>query len=360
MKCLALIHHQMTRMARAKLAAAVLLLVIPALGLYAGFYLEKEGLLPTLLGRQRSSKPVNKELAGAPVSNRMDGVFADADGNLIADPPKPRDQINPVRLILAVSGFESELVSEKWSPFLEHLAKAADRPVQLELATFADQYKLRSMRDGEVHLAIIGAGTVPMAVNTGGFVPVAKLPTSDGTGRTHMQLIVPAASTVISPFQLSDAEFLFVDPHSNAGCKAAVVFLRSDFSLRPGREYTWRFSGSPRESIRQIAQRQAIVAAVAADALRDEVAAGSIRADQYRVIYESESFPTAAIGYTHLLKVELAEKLRKAILSFDWKGTSLEPLLGSKRTQFLPVDFRNDWSLVRRIDDATGTLHALP
>jgi len=349
----------MTRIARAKLASAVLLLVIPAAGMYAGYYFEKEGLLPTLLGRQRQSGGNESNLFGPPVRNQLDVLFTDADGDLVADPPDPRSQINPQKLILVMPSTGSGEMDVEWKPLLDHLSAATGRPVQMELATIDDMYRLRALRQGEAHLALIGPGAVPIAVNAAGFVPVGMLPTDQGAGVTQSLLIVPAGSPITSPFNLRGADVLFVEPSSNAGFKAAAVALRSDFGLRPGRDFTWRFSGDQRDSIRQIKEKQATVAAVSADAVRAEIAAGRLRSDEYRVIYQSENFPTAAIGYIHMLNVEVAQKLREALLSFDWKKTTLEPVLGSKRTRFIPINYREDWSLLRRIDDATGTTHTI-
>ncbi len=80
-----------------------------------------------------------------------------------------------------------------------------------------------------------------------------------------------------------------------------------------------------------------------------------IKPSQYRVIYSSETFPTAGLGYVYNLKPELAAKIREAFLTFDWKGTVLEDKFsGAKQTKFVPVDYKNDWSLIRRIDDEMG------
>ena len=58
------------------------------------------------------------------------------------------------------------------------------------------------------------------------------------------------------------------------------------------------------------------------------------------------------------MKPELSEKVREAIYSFDWSGTGVGKefaALGADR--FVPIDYKNDWALIRRIDDAMGTQH---
>ncbi len=93
-------------------------------------------------------------------------------------------------------------------------------------------------------------------------------------------------------------------------------------------------------------KRNTEAAAVAADMLsRIPVASGAIKPDQYRTIFISESFPTAGLGYVYNLKPELAQKIRDALLSFDFKGTSLEEEFSSaKQTKFAPVNYKEDWS----------------
>ena len=90
-----------------------------------------------------------------------------------------------------------------------------------------------------------------------------------------------------------------------------------------------------------------------------EVAAGKISQGQFRSIYKSESFPSAGFGYSHKLKPELAEKIRTAILGFNFAGTSVEKHFPG-RVKFIPVNFKEDWALIRQFDNSTGTKHELP
>ena len=77
-----------------------------------------------------------------------------------------------------------------------------------------------------------------------------------------------------------------------------------------------------------------------------------IKKDQFRVIYESENFPTAGFGYVCNLKPDLAAKVKAAFFSFQWKGTGVErEFAASAQTKFAEVSFKNDFALVRRIDN---------
>ena len=57
----------------------------------------------------------------------------------------------------------------------------------------------------------------------------------------------------------------------------------------------------------------------------------------------------------HKLKPELVEKVKQALLEFNWKGSKLgEELSTIGAKQFVAVSFKDDFGLLREIDDAMG------
>src|SRR5262249_27182026 len=108
-----------------------------------------------------------------------------------------------------------------------------------------------------------------------------------------------------------------------------------------------------------IAAKQYQAAAVASDVLQRDLGRGMIKEGDFRSIYKSDSFPTAGLGYVYNLKPELAAKIKDAILHFDWKGTSLEKQFteSTGQSKFVPVNYNDDWSLVRKIDNEIGYAH---
>ena len=78
------------------------------------------------------------------------------------------------------------------------------------------------------------------------------------------------------------------------------------------------------------------------------------------MIYKSELFPTAAIGVTYLLKPELTEKIKNTLLNFKWEDTGLQDLFGiTGESKFVPINFKDDWALIRKIDDTIGRKYVL-
>jgi phosphonate transport system substrate-binding protein len=293
-----------------------------------------------------------------PVNNRLDARFADADQNLVADPAPAG--VSPDPLVFSYIAVEdAEEYAAAWQPFVDHLAKVTGRAVKYDASLTDVPSQVRALQDGKLHVTGLNSGSVSLAVNACGFVPVAVLPGDDGSGMTRMRIIVPASSPFTTPGDLRGAAMTMTDLSSNSGYKAVVVLLRSEFGLLPGRDYETRFSGSHAASIAGVRAKSVAAAAVADDMLARATAAGEISPGDYRTLYESERFPAAALGYANNLEAALAAKVTEAIRTFDWKGTTLERPLGAAHTKFAPADYKDQWSLIRRIDDETGTKHAV-
>ena len=293
--------------------------------------------------------------------NRLADEYTDADGDLLADPPAdPAKLIDPPTLVFSyVAQEDPEKVREIWKPFTEHLSKVTGRPV--EYALFTDTVdELRALHNGGLHIAGFNSGAVPTAVDAAGFVPVCLVPTAEGVATTTSSFIVPVSSKIQTLADIRGREMTYTYPTSNSGFKAPILTLLEKANLRPGKDYNIRYSQGHEQSILGIAKKQYEVAAVASDMLDRAIRAGEIRKGEYRTLYQSESFPTSSIGIAYNLKPELAAKIREALLTFDWKGTSMEAeLASSSRTQFLPAQYKNDFALLRKIDDVTGAKHTV-
>ena len=128
--------------------------------------------------------------------------------------------------------------------------------------------------------------------------------------------------------------------------------------MLPGRDYGIRYSGGQDQSVKGIASKQYQAAAISSDVLQRDVSEGKIKTSDFRSVYKSSSFPAAGFGYVYNLKPELAAKVRDALLNFDWKGTSLEKQFGSTgQNRFVSVNYKDDWALVRKIDNEIGYAH---
>jgi phosphonate transport system substrate-binding protein len=292
-------------------------------------------------------------------SAKLADKYVDEDNDMVADPPKDASQlIDPPTLVFCyVAQEEEDKYQQEWKPFCDYLSKATGKPVEY-LVVHNSEEQLKALADGKLHVTGLNTGAVPEAVNNCGFVPVCRVPTDD-PGGTHVEIIVPTSSPINSLADLKGHELTLTEPNSNSGYKAPMVLLKSDFSLEPERDYFVRMSNGHEVSIAGIAKGEYQAAAVASDMLARAQASGAIAKNQYRSVYKSENFPSAALGYAYNLKPELAAKIKEAMLSFDMKGTSLEADFGSDgATKFVPVNYKNDWALIRRIDEESIRLRA--
>lgn len=334
--------------------------LIPAIAIVWVMYLTQVRK-PTEANQQMNSELVyNMVGLGGAAPLKLASQYADADGDLVADPPSDATQtVDPPTLKFSyVATSQPEEYRERFKEFVTHLTKTVGRPVEYVLFRSPED-ELRAMCAGSLHVAGVNTGNIPLAVNECGFVPVCTLASDQGTSTYQMQIIVPADSPIKTLQDLKGHELTLTEPGSNSGFKAPLVLLSKDNGIQPGRDFSIRYSQGHRESIDGIAKKTYQAAAVASDVLTRTMAEESplIRKEQFRVIYTSENFPAAGFGYVNRLKPELAAKVKEAFFSFEWKGTGVErEFAASKQTKFIPVSFKNDFALVRRIDDAIRSI----
>ena len=334
----------------------VLSILVPAAALVIGFSVYKRHAIESEVQQEGERLLLGTLGLSNPAKNRLNAKFVDANGDLVADvPADASQQIDPDPLVFSyVGGSDSERQQAVWKEFLDALAAATGKKVEYLVLTSADE-ELLALQEGRLHVAGVNTGNVPAAVNTCGFVPVCTFGDNEKRTGYQVQIIVPAKSKIKDVYDLRGKEVALTERGSNSGFKAPLVLLMSDFDLRPQRDFDWVFTYGHDNSIQGIAAGKYEAAPVASDMLARAVARGDINAEDYRVIFASERFPKAAIGYVYNLKPELAAKVTEVLTNFAWAGSGLEKEFGpSGGTSFVPVNYKDDWSLIRRIDDAMG------
>jgi phosphonate transport system substrate-binding protein len=310
--------------------------------------------------RRSSQEGLERKIGiGNPIQNRLADRFGDANGDLVAEPPKsPKDLLDPEVLTFSyIPGKHAAEEQKTWATWCDDLAKATGKRVEyLPLADVDEQ--LKALKEGRLHVAGLNTGAVPTAVDDCGFVPICTLGRDDNSFGYAMLLIVPAGSPIKEPRELRGKTIALTDPASNSGFKAPIVALLNEFGLRPSRDYDWFFTYEHDNSIRLAASGKCTAAAVASERLAALVKNGEIKEGDVRIIYQSPSFPPAAIGCVYNLKPELVAKIKAALLDCDWKKSGLsERLGGGGATRFVPVTYRQAFAPVRQIDDTMGVRH---
>ena len=76
-----------------------------------------------------------------------------------------------------------------------------------------------------------------------------------------------------------------------------------------------------------------------------------------RTIYKSETFPTTGYGVAYNLDPKLVEKIKEGFFTFNWEGSALQAEFKGK-DKFVPITYKKDWSVIRKIDAASGVKYS--
>lgn len=307
--------------------------------------------------QQSDDRTMSNFLSNLTSMSTLDSVYQDQNGDLLADPPENSDLcVTPAELTFAfIAGEDNANDAETWQPALDAIQTRTGVPVKyLRLTDSKDQFQ--ALRNGRLHITAFSSGAVPAAVNTCGFSPICTFGRENGDFGYHMQFIVRADSDLKKLTDLRGRKIAFTRPRSNSGYKAALMQLIKGHQMLPERDYQWSFSYGHVASIHAVAAGEADAAPVASDIFDREVAKGELKAEDFRVIYESEKFPPVAFGCAYNLSPELREGIRAALLGLPWAGTTLEREFGGdESTKFVALTYKDDWANIRRVDEAAAT-----
>jgi phosphonate transport system substrate-binding protein len=285
---------------------------------------------------------------------QLDKAYCDRDGDMVADTPTdPKKLVDPPTLIFAYSPVEDPAVYVKaWEGFLKHMEKLTGKKVVYFLVQ-SNAAQLEAMRSGRLHVTGFNTGSNPIAVNCAGFVPFTIMGSNSGQFGYEMEIIVPTDSPIKTPGDLKGKKVAFTAPTSNSGFKAPSAILKADFNLEAERDFTPAFSGKHDNSVLGVANKDYDAAAVANEVMKRMIARKAIDPAKIRSIYRSETFPTSGYGYAHNLDPKLVAKIKDAFFTFPWEGSTLK-LEFKEEDRFLPITYKKDWAVVRKIDEATG------
>jgi phosphonate transport system substrate-binding protein len=284
----------------------------------------------------------------------LDKLYCDRNGDLVADlPTDPKKIVDPPSLIFSYTPVEDPAVYQKvWDGFIKHMERTTGkRVVFFPVQSNAAQYE--AMRSGRLHVAGVNAGGNATAVNCAGYVPFAMMAAKDNSFGYEMEIIVPADSPIKTPADLKGHKVAFTDATSNSGFKAPSAILRADFNLEAKRDFEPVFSGKHDNSILGVVNKDYEAAAVANSVLNRMIDRKVFDPAQIRSIYKSETFPTTGYGHAYNLDPKLVGKIKEAFFSFPWEGSALAAEF-KKEAKFIPIEYKKDWAVLRKIDEANG------
>ena len=289
----------------------------------------------------------------------LDARFCDRNGDMVADAPEAKDQIDPATLIFAYTPVEDPSVYAKvWDGFLRHMEKTTGKKVQF-FPVQSNAAQIEAMRAGRLHVAGFNTGSNPLAVNCAGFVPFTMMAKADDSFGYEMEIITYPGSGIEKIEDIKGRTMAFTSETSNSGFKAPSALLRAEFNMEAGKDFKTAFSGKHDNSILGVANKDYDAAAIANSVMIRMIERGVLKADQVKTIYKSQTFPTTGYGHVYNLKPELAEKVKQAFATFEWEGSDLKKEFEkSGEAKFIPITYKGHWEVVRKIDEAMGVSYA--
>lgn len=281
----------------------------------------------------------------------LDTLYCDANRDLVADTPRPGS--NPKKIVLGISSVEDAYTARRtYAPLFDHLATCLKRDIEMYPPT-REGLVLEAQRNSIVHIGQYATGGTMYAVNFAGAIPFAGKG-RESAGRTDhytLKLLVRADAPFKQPSDLKGKKIAHSTQSSNSG-NLAPRALFPELGLKPDVDYKVEFSGAHDKSIVGVKVGLYDAAAVASDVLDRLIAKGDIKTTDFRVLYESDPFPTDAFAMSANLDAKLQNQIRNCFLEFKFPDTMSKQLEGTNR--FYPLEYKRDWSVVRLIAKAAG------
>ncbi|MBN8956528.1 MAG: phosphate/phosphite/phosphonate ABC transporter substrate-binding protein [Rhizobiales bacterium] len=285
-------------------------------------------------------------------SNRgeLDEAYCDENKDLVADvPAKTRD---PSVIVFAYTPVEDPAVYENaFKPFTEYLGKCISKRV-VYYPVQSNSAEIEAMRSGRLHVAGFSTGPLGFAVNMAGAVPFAAKGTAAGPQGYHLIMLVKKDSPFQKLSDLKGKRVAHTAPSSNSGNLAPIALFPAE-GLTPGKDYTPLWSGGHDKTALGVGTGDYDAGGVASDVFERMVARGTIKADDYRIIYKSQRFPTSGFAYAHDLKPELAKKMVQCFYDFRFPPEMQKDFEGDDR--FAPINYVKDWAVIREVAEKSGT-----
>ncbi len=284
---------------------------------------------------------------------QLDTLYCDENNNLVADvPTDPKKWKDPGTLVFAYTPVEDPAVYQNaFKPFTDFLAQCTGRRV-VYYPVQSNSAEIEAMRSGRLHVAGFSTGPTGFAVNMAGAVPFAAKGTERGPHGYHLVSIVRKDSPYQKLSDLKGKRVAHTSPSSNSGHLAPLVLYPPE-GLRPNEDYKPLMSGGHDKSALGVVSGDYDMAGVASDVFERMIVRGTLKADDFRIIFTSPLFPTSSFAHAHDLNPDLAKKVRSCFFAFGFPPSMQKEFNGDDR--FFPITYKETWRVVREIAEASGT-----
>lgn len=287
-----------------------------------------------------------------PHRGELDALYCDANRDLVADPPTdPKKFRNPSTLVFTYTPVEDPAVYEKiFKPFTDYLAQCTGkRVVFFQVQSNAAQ--VEAMRSGRLHVGGFSTGPTAFAVNLAGAVPFAVKGDANGFQSYRLVLVVRADSPIKAITDLKDKRVAHTSPSSNSGNLAPRALFPA-LGITPDKDYKVLYSGGHDRSVLGVRTGDYDAAPVASDVFARMIQRGTVKQEEFRVIWRSDPFPTSSFAYAHDLEPTLRDKMLKCFYDYRFPEEMQKAFDGADR--FYPVTYLKDWEVVRKVAAGSG------
>lgn len=299
-------------------------------------------------------------IAAAPVlaqencSNRgdLDALYCDENRDLVADPPKDTRKFkNPSTLVFTYTPVEDPAVYENaFKPFTDYLSKCtAKRVVFYQVQSNAAE--IEAMRSGRLHVGGFSTGPTNYAVNLAGAVPFAVKGNAKEWQGYQLIFLVKKDSPYQKLADLKGKKVAHVQPSSNSGNLAPRVLFPKE-GLVPDKDYKVLYSGKHDQTVMGVLSGDFDGGPVASDVFKRMVERGQVKAEDFRVIYRSQTFPTSSFAYAHDLEPKLRDTMLKCFYDYRFPPEMQKAFDGADR--FFPITYKEHWAIVRQVAEGSG------
>jgi len=286
---------------------------------------------------------------------QLDALYCDENNDLVADvPTDPTKLRDPSTLAFAHTPVENPSVYQTvFKPFTDFLAQCTGKPF-VYYPVQSNSAEIEAMRSGGLHAAGFSTGPTGFAVNLAGAIPFAAMGTEKGPQGYHLLSIVKKDSPYQKLADLKGKRVAHTSPSSNSGHLGPLVLYPPE-GLKPNEDYEPMMSGGHDKSALGVVSGAYDMAGVASDVFERMLARGTLKADDFRIIFTSPIFPTSSFAYAHDLQPDLARKIRACFFAFDFPPSMRKEFNGADR--FFPITYKDAWKVVREIANASGTAY---
>ncbi len=284
---------------------------------------------------------------------QLDTLYCDENNDLVADLPKdPKKWRDPSTLVFAYTPVEDPAVYQNaFKPFTDHLTSCTGKHV-VYYPVQSNSAEIEAMRSGRLHIAGFSTGPTGFAVNMAGAVPFATKGNEKGVQGYHLIALVKKDSPYQKLSDLKGKRVAHTSPSSNSGNLAPQVLFPPE-GLKPGVDYKPMMSGGHDKSALGVGSGDYDMAPVASDVYERMVTRGTLKGDDFRILYTSPIFPTSSFALAHDLKPDLFKKIEECFFNFKFPPSMVKEFNGDDR--FVPITYQKDWKVVRDIAEGTGT-----